>query len=274
VPQTTLGYEKLVNWAFQLDDETRFVEAVLQGQPDPPLYFATMKRMNRDGPSPRPDLPLPRRNGMDLLRVIFDGHLVLDVRPAAVFTKGFIRGALNIPLTRSFLSYAGWLVPYDRDIYILTDADNDNATQRAAAELSMIGLDRIAGWFGLDAFAGWNAAGRSLETIDNLTPDDVAAARRDDDVTIVDVRNESEWEGGRIPGSRLAPLGRLAEQVQDLPRDARIVLVCQSGNRSVIGASVLAAHGYHDVAHLAGGVTEWRRVGLPLERESGALTPT
>ena len=274
VPQTTLGYEKLVNWAFQIDDETKFVDAVLQGQPDPPVYFATMKRLNRDGPASRPELPLPRRNGMDLLRVIFDGHQVVDVRPAATFTKGFIRGTLNIPLTRSFVGYAGWLVPYDRDIYVLTDGDDDAVVRRAADELAMIGLDRVAGWFGLDAFAAWNAAGRSLETITNLTPDDLVAGRSSEDLMVIDVRSDSEFEGGRVPGSRPAPLGRLVEQVQDVARDTPIVLVCQSGNRSVIAASVLAAQGFHDVSHLAGGVTAWRRAGLPIERESSALTPT
>jgi hydroxyacylglutathione hydrolase len=274
VPQTTLGYEKIVNWAFQIDDEAHFADLVLEGQPDPPVYFATMKRLNREGPPPRPQLRVRRRDAGEVIAALSRGDVVLDIRRASEVAKGFVPGSINIPFARSFVGYAGWLVPYDRDIYLLHDAAEDTVIYEATAELGMIGLDRVCGWFGSDALAYWGETGRALATVPRVTPMEVAAELEAGGVTVVDVRREDEWNSGRIAGARLAPLGRLAEFVANVPRDERIVVVCQSGNRSAIAASVLAAHGFHSYANMPGGVAEWERAGLPLERDTAALTPS
>jgi hydroxyacylglutathione hydrolase len=270
VPQTTLGYEKLVNWAFQIDDEAQFAEAVLEGQPEPPRYFATMKRLNRDGPPSLPRTPAARQDAASI-RPKVERDVVVDLRQPAAFGRGFIPGTLNIPLTRKFVSYAGWLLPYDRDIYLLSDDAGEASFRAAASELSMIGMDRVAGWFDATAFAAWQASGANLADLPRVTPGELAAQIDQGDVTVVDVRAESEFSEGRVPGSIVAPLSHLAERVRDVPREARVVLVCQSGTRSAIGASVLASMGFQSIANMPGGVVEWARAGLPLERDSAAL---
>jgi hydroxyacylglutathione hydrolase len=272
VPQTTLGYEKLVNWAFQIDDESRFVEAVLEGQPDAPPYFAVMKRLNRDGPPSRRPPGTPRRDAGALREALRRGDMVIDLRPTADFADGFIRGTINIPLSRSFVDYSGWLVPFDRDVYLLADATDDTRAREAQSELAMIGIDRVAGWFGADILEQWTAAGGALSTQVRLNVDQVASSLERGEVELLDVRTESEWREGHIAGARLAPLGRLAAVAQGLPLQTPVALVCQSGSRSAIGASVLAAHGYTAVANLSGGMAEWERSGRPLERDVPMLT--
>jgi hydroxyacylglutathione hydrolase len=264
MPQTTLGYEKLTNWAFQIDREEAFVEAVLDGQPEPPTYFATMKRLNRDGPPPLGELKTPRRlDAPELKAALMQQELVVDLRRADEFAARHVPGTISIPLTRAFAGYAGWVLPYDRDLYLLTGGTDETAVKRAVSELAMIGIDRIAGWFGADALASWSEHGETVAS-PQIAPPDVAS-RMNSGTLVVDVRTLAEWRSGHIPGSLHIPLGRLVSQMTDRPRTQPVVLVCESGSRSSIGASLLTATGFTDVTNLAGGINAWRQEGLPLE---------
>lgn len=273
VPQSTLGYEKLVNWAFQIDDEARFVEAVLDGLTRPPTYFGTMKRLNRDGPPPLRERPAPTRHpGAELPERLQRGELVIDLRRIDQFAAGFIPGTVNIPLNRGFAGYAGWLVPYDRDIAFVYDGDDDAQARSAAWELAMIGLDRVTGWYGADAYAAWTAAGGTLATIERVEVPDLAGRVARGAVEVVDVRTESEWRAGHIPGAKLAPLGQVAAALRERARTAPLVLVCQSGSRSGIAASVLASMGFENVANLREGMRGWEAQGHPVERAEPAFS--
>src|SRR6185369_9614528 len=122
VPSTTVGYEKLANWGVATTDEVEFVHMVLAGQPEPPRYFAEMKRINKEGPrilgELRRSTRLPAQAIDALLR---DGEIVVDTRSAADYAAGHVPGTLNIPLGGSFTTWAGWLLSYDRDVYLLVD---------------------------------------------------------------------------------------------------------------------------------------------------------
>jgi hydroxyacylglutathione hydrolase len=264
LPQTTLGYEKLTNWAFQIDREETFVESVLDGLAEPPTYFATMKRMNREGPASLASLKPPRQLEPGALAEVLDrNQLVVDLRRSDEYAAGHVPGTITIPLTRSFVGYAGWVLPYDRDIYLLAGAGEAPARQ-ASAELAMIGIDRIAGWFGNEALAAWTAGGKALVPSTQIVPADVAG-RVGAGATVVDVRSTPEWKTGHLANSMHAPLGRLVAAMADKARSSPLILLCESGSRSAIGASLLAASGFTDVANLDGGITAWRRDGLPVE---------
>lgn len=264
MPQTTLGYEKLTNWAFQIDREEAFVEAVLDGQPEPPTYFATMKRLNRDGPPPLGELKTPRRlEASELKSALLRRELVVDLRRADEFAARHVPGTISIPLTRAFAGYAGWVLPYEKDLYLLTGSTDDAVVKRAVSELAMIGLDRVTGWFGVEALSFWNEHGETVAS-SQIEPPDVAS-RMSNGTLVVDVRTLAEWRRGHIPGSLHVPLGRLVSQTADRPRSQPVVLVCESGSRSSIGASLLTAAGFTDVTNLTGGLNAWRREGLPLE---------
>jgi hydroxyacylglutathione hydrolase len=268
MPQTTLGYEKLTNWAFQIDREDAFVEAVLDGQPEPPTYFAAMKRLNRDGPPHRGELRAPPRLGVAEFRAaLARDDLIVDLRRADEFAARHVRGAVSIPLTRAFVGYAGWVLPYDRDIYFLTSADDGDAARQATSELSMIGLDRIEGWFGGDVLEAFASEPSALVSSQQIAPHDVSR-RMSEGMVVIDVRSTEEWRSGHIAGSQHIPLGRLVAQTADTPKSRPVLLVCESGSRSAIGASLLTAAGFADVTNLSGGIAAWRREGLPLEVET------
>jgi hydroxyacylglutathione hydrolase len=271
IPHSTVGYETRFNWAFDIQDEAAFVEAVLAGQPEPPRYFAAMKRINKEGPRllhgfHRPEqLPASRIDG-----VLASGATVVDMRHAADFAGAHVPGTVNIELNKSFTMWAGWLLPYDREFYLIADERSEHAVDEAIRDLAMIGLDRVAGYFGSDTAGQWAANGRELASIPQMTPRELAVRLKSGDVTVIDVRGRAEWEGGHLPGVANVPLGYIRDHLDDMARDKPLVLQCQGGARSAIAASVLRADGFDNVVNLTGGFIGWQHAGLPVEREESA----
>lgn len=264
VPQSTLGYECLFNWALGVRSEDEFVRTVLDGQPDPPTYFATMKLINRLGPRLRGALQHPVKVSIERLGdALAAGAVVIDTRPAANFAAGHLHGSINIPLNRSFSTWAGWLVPYDRDIYLVADERHGQGVGEAVRDLAMIGLDRVAGYAGSIDVERWSASG-GADSIRQITASDLAERIRAGDVAVVDVRAPTEYATGRVPGAVNIPVGQLGERVDTVPRDRLVVLQCQSGGRSAIAASVLTAHGLRNVVDLLGGINAWKAAGYPV----------
>ena len=276
MPQSTVGYERIANWAMAVDSEDVFVREVLSGQPDPPSYFAEMKRINREGPPVLGAAPAPprleargvagrsgaRTGARDATRA--SEALLIDVRPTDRFAAGHIPGSLNLPLGRSLASWAGWLVPYDRDLLLLAESQED--ANAAGRHCSLIGLDRIRGWFAADALDAWSAARGPLGASVQTTPAALEARLRHERVTILDVRNDDEWREGHLPGAIHIPLGQLEERLTEIPQDAPLVVQCQGGTRSAIAASLLQANGIR-VENLEGGFRAWAQDALPIARE-------
>jgi hydroxyacylglutathione hydrolase len=261
IPHSTVGYERMFNWAFAVEEEADFVEQVLAGQPDPPRYFAEMKRINRDGPRVlgTPSLPelMPAGQLGELLR---SGASIIDTRPAGEYAAGHVPGTLNIPLNKSFTTWAGWLVPYDRDVHlIVNDRSGREKLQEAVKDLAMIGLDRVAGYFDLPAVQAWAEQDGGLAAIDQIETRQLADLMAKGQVTVVDVRAQSEWDAGHIPGAVHIPLGHLNERLEELPREGTLVMQCQGGGRSAIAASLLRGKGYPNVANLVGGFSAWEK---------------
>ncbi len=266
VPQSTLGYEKLYNPALRFDSDEEFVRFVLEGQPEPPRYFAEMKRINRDGPSILGGFRAPARHGIEVLeQVLKRGELVVDTRSQKEFAKGHVPGTINIPLNASFTTWAGWLIPYDAPFHLIVDEMRASAIEEAVRDLAMIGLDQVTSYFGSDVGHRWRERAGSLETIASIRVGELAERGRTGEVEILDVRGRSEWEAGHLPGVRNIPLGYLAGRLDEVPHDRPVVLHCQGGSRSAIAASLLRSRGYTNVMNLEGGFTEWEKAGLPVE---------
>ena len=268
VPQSTLGYERLVNWGLTAESEEAFVREVLSGQPEPPRYFAEMKRINREGPRILGAIPRPRpMRPAELPALVDRGAVVVDTRSADAFAVGHVPGTINLPLNKSFTTWAGWFLPYDADFYLLA-TDGGRALDEAVRDLAMIGLDRVAGWFSTDAVAAWAAGGRSLETIRQMRPTELAEELADGEAAVLDVRNADEWEAGHMPDVTNIPLGQLPGRLGEVPAGRPLVLHCQGGGRSAIAASILQARGIKDVVNLTGGFGAWAAEGRAVERGS------
>lgn len=273
IPHSTVGYERRFNWAFGVDDEEQFVRMVLAGQPEPPVYFAVMKRINKAGPPIRREPRLPPALSVSALDALLSmSAVIVDTRRATDYAAGYVPGTLNIPYDKQFTTWAGWLLPYDRDIYLIID---ERRAADAIRDLAMIGLDRVAGRCGLDVIADWEAEHARISplmTIPQMTAADVAEEMRCDAVTVVDVRGRAEWESEHIAGVANIPVGELVSRLAEIPRDKPIVLQCQSGARAAIAASVLRLNGVRDVQNLIGGISAWKGAGYPTVAEQESLT--
>lgn len=268
MPQSTLGYEKLVNWAFAVDDEDRFVREVLAGQPAPPTYFAIMKRLNKEGPAVLEGPPAPREESpASLESVLRGGSVVVDLRGADDFRAGHVPGTLSIPHGRSFVGWAGWLLPYDRDVHLVTAGTGGDArdmARRAAMDLALIGIDCVSGYFTADALQSWRREHGELESVSEIDVTTLQEKLSKGEVRLVDVRARSEWEGGHIADARNVPLGEIAAAAPTIEDESPVVLQCATGARSTMASSVLLANGVRNIVNLTGGIGAWREAGYAI----------
>jgi hydroxyacylglutathione hydrolase len=266
MPSSTLGYEKLFNWALADISEKSFIEEVLRDQPPPPRYFAEMKRRNRLA---QPALLAAETSQLSLesaeTAAATGGATVIDTRPAKEFAAGHVARTVNIPFNKSFLSWSGALVDPERDV-ILVATELGEAGQ-IVNQLAKIGLTRIRGWVDSDALRKSRNAGAKLETVTQVSVralHDQSSARP----TIVDVRAPYEWSDGHIPGAIHIPLSELPARAAELAAAGNPVAVhCKGGGRSSIAASILRAAGVTSVANVSEGFDGWKRAGLPVKKE-------
>ncbi len=266
VPSSTLGYERIVNWGLCADTEAAFVAEVLAGQPEPPGYFAQMKRLNRDGspslatlPSPPPLPPFA------LADAIASGAAVIDIRSGDAFAARHVPGALTIPYSRAFSTYAGSVVPFGTPVYLLTDSRTEGAIRKAVRDLALIGYETVVGIFGEDALDAWARSTVPMTYTTVVTATEAARDVEDGTAVLVDVRKSSEWAEGHVGAAMLVPLPELLERMAEIPRDRPVIVHCQGGTRSAIAVSVLAAQGYTNLRDMSGGFNAWCRAELPVQ---------
>ena len=261
VPSSTVGYEKLFNDALRYEDEDAFVEMLLEGQPEPPTYFAVMKRVNKEGPpllgSPPSPMELPAAQMPPLLA---EGAQLVDTRRREAFAERHLPGTINIPLA-DLAGWAGWLVDYERPVYLIVDGDD---LAQAVHDLLTIGIDDVDGYFPSSAVDVLAERGHPTGRYRFATVAEMAERILSGEVTVVDVRAESEWDEGHIPGATHIMLGYLPERASEVLNGKPVVVQCQTGARSAIGASILKARGGGEVINLEGGIREWRAAGLPV----------
>lgn len=262
--QTTIGQEKTFGYAFNQPDKETFIRVVMDGMPKPPAYYPFMKRVNKAGPALLADLPEGGPlSPSELASRQAAGALVIDARSADAFAAGHVPGAVAVGLGPSFAIWAGWLTPYDRDVVLVLDDDARFAEART--DLRRIGIDNVAGWLA-GGMAAWESAGRPLERAETIGVGDLAARLRSGDggLVVLDVRDRSEWAEGAIPGAVHRSAGEIAQGAEPpVNGHGTVAVVCGSGFRSMVAASLLQARGRDNVVSVAGGMDAWKQAGLP-----------
>jgi hydroxyacylglutathione hydrolase len=259
-PQTTMGQEKTFSYAFNQPDRERFIRVVMTGMPTPPAYYPTMKRVNKVGPALLRDLPTSKP--LSVLEVAAKqaaGALLIDARPVDRFARGHIPGAVSVALGPNFAIWAGWLTPYDREVVLILDEDEQY--EDARTELRRVGIDAVAGYLA-GGMTAWQAAGKLIEGMETIPAKDLAS--RLSAYTVLDVRDRTEWEDGHIPGAINAPAGDLAlGAAVPVNGSGKVAVICGTGFRSALAASLLQQRGTRDVVAVNGGMSAWREAGFP-----------
>ncbi|GJQ28586.1 MAG: MBL fold metallo-hydrolase [Phycisphaerae bacterium] len=263
VPQSTVGYEKLFNPSVRAaTGEQAFTSYILEGQPEPPLYFARMKRDNKLGPPVLGRLPAPRQlTAAELAGIDARTTAIVDTRPWAAFRAGHVPGALTLPLTNAFPTDAGSMIAEGEPIVLLVDRGRLDEAIRA---LIRVGLDSITGWFDAAAFDQF-AAGRTLATTPEISVREALTLIETVRPVLLDARRATEFAEGHIPGALNIAHTRLLARLTEVPKDRPILVNCRSGMRSSRACALLQRHG-RSATNLAGGFLAWEQAGARVDR--------
>lgn len=255
VPSSTVGYEKIRNWAFQYDDDQKgFVDYLLSDQPEPPKYFAMMKKLNKVNRPLLVEVPKHEKLSKDQFLAAYEkGVKIIDARNKVDFANGFIPGSLNIQDNNSFATWCGWFLTYDESfILIADDAQMENLTRK----LMRIGLDNIAGYI-----TDVNSLGLDLKKVNNISIEEFKEKMNNDEIQIVDVRGASEYNSGHVEGADNVFVGTLPKNLKKIDKNRPVMIHCQAGDRSSIAYSILVANGFDTIMNYGGGMAEWKKLG-------------
>lgn len=260
VPSTTVGYELIRNWAFQFGtNQEGFTESLLADQPEAPRYFAQMKKLNK---ILRPlVLSVPTYTHLSWAEAenyLQQGAQLIDTREKSIFAKGHLPGALNIQHTKSFNTWAGWVIDYERPIILVAE---DAETEALARKLMRIGLDQVVGYL---RSADLMAQDTRLVSSKIIDFDTMKARLTDTEYQVLDVRSKKEFEQGHLPGAKNIFVGHLLGALDQLDSSKKIALHCQAGDRATIAQSLLKAQGFEQVESYMPSMREWIEKEGPL----------
>lgn len=242
IPKTTVGYELKYNNSLKAaTSEDNFVNFILEGQPEPPLYFARMKRDNKMGPAVIGGPPKVRRLTIKEMKEITGKKdtVMLDTRERAEFYEGHVPGSLLSPLNKQFNTIAGSYITEEEKIILLVD---EHHVEEAILDLYRIGLDNVIGYVTSKDLQNYKDQEGIIETIETVNFSDISQKESDD--VILDVRKLSEYSEFNIDGSMNIAHTRLLPNMNKLSRDYKHYVHCQSGGRSAVAAALLKRNGF------------------------------
>jgi hydroxyacylglutathione hydrolase len=255
VPSSTVGYERVRNWAFQYaDNEKGFVDYLLEGQPEPPKYFAMMKHLNKVDRPLLVEVPKHTKLTKDeFLKAYANGIKVIDTRNKTDFAEGFIQGSLNIQGNNSFSTWMGWILNYQEQFILVAD---EKQMEDLTRKLMRIGLDNILGFI-----SDVSETGLDLQKSDIIDMETFSTFIGKEDVQIVDTRNKTEYDAGHVSGADHVFVGTLQDNLDKISKDKQIVIHCQAGDRAAIAYSLLRKNGFDKVKNYSSGMKEWMEKG-------------
>lgn len=259
VPSTTVGYEKIRNWALQYkDNKGGFVDYLLSDQPEPPKYFAMMKTLNKVDRPLLTSVPSQKLlSSAELKAAMEKGVKVIDARNKVDFANGFIPKSINIQGNNAFATWAGWFLKYDEPFILLAD---ESQLEDLTRKLMRIGLDKVMGYIpSTDVYEG------SLQTVKMIGFDDFKTKVNSGTTQIVDLRGDSEYKAGHIKGADHVFVGTLPENLSKIDKNKDVIIHCQGGDRASIAYSILAKEGFNNITNYSPGMNEWVAKGEAVE---------
>ena len=262
---TTIGYERKFNPSLQIQDKDDFIKSLTEDMPSAPDHFSRCSDINRQGPTRVEELPKLARLGIALFkeRMQDPDVALLDTRSYLAFGGQHIKGSWHLDLNGNFPTFAGWVLPIDKDILLI--ADSDENAEEAVVWARRVGVDRIVGYLA-GGIVGWLTSGLATGSVTQISAEDLhTMILGEDDFTLVDVRAKAEFEETHIEGAINIETADLRTEYKKLDPNKRTILTCSSGNRSSLGTSILAQKGFKKLYNLAGGMTGYSAAGFSKE---------
>lgn len=259
----TLGNQKLFNYALRADmTRDEFINEVTDGLLAPPKYFPQNVMLNKEGYESI-DTVLSR-GAQPLSPEAFEaaanetGAVVLDVRGAQTFAKGFIPNSINIGLGGQFAPWVGALIPDVRQELLLVC--EPEKVEETLTRLARVGYDQVLGYLE-GGFPAWAASGMEVDTITSIPAGELADRMQQGPVTVIDVRKPGEFAAEHIDGAKSLPLDYISELMAEFPKDETMYIHCAGGYRSMMAASILKSRGYDNLIDIDGGFGAIQKTG-------------
>ena len=262
----SIGNEKATNYALRADmTKQEFVQEVTEGILPPPAYFPENVRLNKQGYNPENDNIAKANISLSVeefkAKSVLERVIVLDVRNADDFVKGFIPNSIFIGIDGGFAPWVGTIIKkVETPILLVCDKDR---LEEVAIRLSRVGFDNVLGHL-KGGIKAWNQD--DLETMNSITADAFNTIfQRDNQIDIIDVRKEAEYQNRHIVSAVLNPLSNLRND--KLNASAENFVHCAGGYRSVIACSLLKREGIHNVTNIEGGFGAIKNTNINLSDE-------
>lgn len=258
---STIGYERKFNTALLVKDKKEFTKLLTTNMPQAPDHFSRCSAVNRDGPTLTKQIPpLEELDPMSLSKKLEgEDSLLLDVRSYESFGGQHIPGSYNIDLEGNFATFAGWVLPPTRGIIVVSEDGKQG--EEAAVWLRRVGLDNVTGYMAGGTY-GWTNAGYHTDHVIQLSTRALDRMTKGEErIQLVDVRATTEYGNYHLDGSINIPAPEIRTRYSELSRDIPTVLICSTGRRSSMVASLLMQNGFHDVYNAAGGMTGFHAAG-------------
>ncbi|GAC1696764.1 MAG: MBL fold metallo-hydrolase [Candidatus Limnocylindrales bacterium] len=268
---STIGYERRSNPALLRPNKDDFVRYVLSGDPTIPAYYARMRTLNQAGATGWQLPPATSFTARELERLLAapaaPHPVVLDVRAPDDFAQSHLPSALNVGAGPMLPTWVGSLLPHDTPLVLVLD--DPAQWGEIVTGLARIGHELILGYLE-GGVAGWRDAGLPLDPVARCSVDELAERLRQKPAAVLDVRTDAEWDDGHIAGARHIPLNDLPGRISEVPVDRTVSVICGSGYRSIIAASLLLRAGRAATVDTAGGMGAWYAAGHPTTTERSA----
>ncbi len=262
---STIGYERLYNAALQIKEKNQFVKSLTTDMPGVPDHFSRCSEINRKGPKLIKHLRKPTRLDPNDFRKAADQEktVVLDMRSYEAFGGQHIPDAYNIDFSGNFPTFAGWIIPPDKDILLVSESSV--RAEDAILWLRRVGLDNTTGFLNGGMHA-WANEGLLTNHVGQLSAEELhTKIVKGESMTLVDVRAQSEFETKHIEGAINIPVPELRTPHGELEKNRQLILICRTGNRSSLAASILLQQGFSDIYSVAGGMQGYNAAGYVQE---------
>ncbi len=258
---STIGTERLTNYALQIKSREEFVQQLTSNLPARPEYFLKDAEINRTGAAALADLaPLRSIAPAELKSMLSAGEIALDVRPGDEFAAEHVPGAVNIALSGQFASWAGTVLGLSVNPVLI--ATSDEQLEEARLRLARVGIEVLDGYLA-GGVAAWKQAGLPVASIAQITAGELESRLKSEQMQVLDVRREPEWDAGHIENAAWWPLDNFRVSPPEIDHDAPIAVHCKSGYRSMIASSLLQRAGFKHVINVIGGFDAWQQAKLP-----------
>jgi hydroxyacylglutathione hydrolase len=271
---STIGEEKKTNHALQPQSKEDFIKSVTTGLNIAPVYFAINASINQKGYDSIDEVKTNGTKALSLKEfkaLAKEDVIILDTRHATIFTQGFIPNSIFIGLEGRYAEWAGSLLSFDKKIILVTESGKE---EESVIRLSRVGFSKMAGY--LDGgFDAWKNAGEKIDMIVDVEPDElIMDLPHDPNITVLDVRKETEFADGHLEEASNLPLAEMTDVtlLAQFEENENIYVHCAGGYRSVIAASILKKEGIHNIRNVVGG---WAKIkeeeGAKIKKEPSVL---